>query len=59
MIAINVLLKQWWVSLIVIALCSGYFFIPNQWWFWGTAIAVVLFVFIVFVISFVDRFRLR
>ena len=40
---VNVLLKQWWVSLIVLALCSGYFFIPNVWWFWGTAIAVVLY----------------
>ena len=40
---INVLIKQWWVGLIVIALCSGYFFIPNVWWFWGTAIALVLY----------------
>ena len=39
----NVLRKQWWVALIVLALCSGYFFIPNPWWFWGTAIAVVLY----------------
>ena len=40
---VNVLTKQWWVSLIVVALCSGYFIIPNLWWFWGTAIAVVLY----------------
>ncbi len=39
----NVLVKQWWVSLIVIALCSGYFIVPNFWWFWGTAIAVILY----------------
>ena len=39
----NVLTKQWWVALIVLALISGYFFIPNLWWFWGTAIAVVLY----------------
>lgn len=39
----NVLIKQWWVALIVLALLSGYFFIPNLWWFWGTAIAVVLY----------------
>ena len=39
----NILIKQWWVSLIVVALCSGYFFIPNLWWFWGTAIAVILY----------------
>ncbi|MEN8248564.1 MAG: YcxB family protein [Bacteroidota bacterium] len=39
----NILIKQWWVSLIVLALLSGYFFIPNVWWFWGTFIAVVLY----------------
>ncbi len=39
----NILTKQWWVSLIALALCSGYFFIPNTWWFWGTAIAVVIY----------------
>jgi hypothetical protein len=39
----NILIKQWWVSLIVLALCSGYLFIPNVWWFWGTAIVVVLY----------------
>ena len=40
---VNVLIKQWWVSLIVLALCSGYLIIPNVWWFWGTAIAVILY----------------
>lgn len=40
---VNVLIKQWWVGLIVIALCSGYFIIPNLWWFWGTLIALVLY----------------
>ena len=39
----NILTKQWWVSLIVLALCSGYLFIPNTWWFWGTSIAVVIY----------------
>lgn len=39
----NVLIKQWWVGLIVIALCSGYFIIPNLWWFWGTAIALIIY----------------
>ena len=39
----NILITQWWVSLIVVALCGGYFIIPNVWWFWGTAIAVVLY----------------
>lgn len=40
---INILTKQWWVSLIVIALCSGYFLVPNNWWFYGTAIAAILY----------------
>lgn len=40
---ISVLKRQWWVSLIVLALLSGYFIIPNMWWFIGTAIAVVLY----------------
>ena len=39
----NVLIKQWWVGLIVIALCSGYFIIPNLWWFWGTTIALIIY----------------
>jgi len=39
----NILTKQWWVGLIVLALCSGYFIIPNSWWFWGTFIAVVIY----------------
>lgn len=40
---VHVLKKQWWVALIVIALCCGYFLAPNNWWFYGTAIAVVLY----------------
>ena len=39
----SVLKQQWWVALIVIALCSAYFFLPNNWWFYGTAIALVLY----------------
>lgn len=40
---VNILKDQWWVWLIVIALCSGYFLVPNIWWFIGTGIAVVLY----------------
>ncbi len=40
---IEVLKQQWWVSLIVIALVSGYFIIPNIWWFIGTGIALTLY----------------
>ncbi len=39
----NILTKQWWVGLIVLALCSGYLFIPNTWWFWGTFIAAIIY----------------
>ncbi len=39
----NILTKQWWVGLIAAVLCSGYIFVPNTWWFWGTAIAVVIY----------------
>ena len=39
----NVLKKQWWVGLIVLALFSGYYFFPNIWWFIGTGIALILY----------------
>jgi hypothetical protein len=41
---VNVLKEQWWVGLIVIALCLPYIFIPSMWWFIGTAIALVLYI---------------
>lgn len=31
----NILKQQWWVSLIVVAICLGYFWIPSLWWFSG------------------------
>jgi YcxB-like protein len=40
---VNILVKQWWVGLIVVVLASGYLIIPNLWWFWGTAIALILY----------------
>ncbi len=39
----NVLRDQWWVILIVIALCCGYFLAPSAWWFIGTGIAYALY----------------
>lgn len=39
----GVLKQQWWVFLIFVALCSGYFIIPNIWWFIGPSIALVLY----------------
>jgi len=32
---VSVLKQQWWVSLIVLAICAGYFFVPSIWWFIG------------------------
>jgi len=31
----NILKEQWWVLLIVLAICSGAFFIPSNWWFYA------------------------
>ncbi|MEM6525440.1 MAG: YcxB family protein [Bacteroidota bacterium] len=41
---LGVLKQQWWVSLIVVALCCGYFWQPSNWWFIGTGIALVLYI---------------
>jgi hypothetical protein len=32
---VSVLKQQWWVSLIVLAICAGYFVLPSIWWFIG------------------------
>ena len=32
---VSVLKQQWWVSLIVLAICAGYFILPSIWWFIG------------------------
>ncbi len=29
----NTLRQQWWVALIVVAICSGFFIAPSIWWF--------------------------
>lgn len=39
----NVLRDQWWVALIVVAICGGYLIIPSYWWFIGAGIGVVLY----------------
>lgn len=40
---LNVARQQWWVVLIALALCCGYFFAPSMWWFIGVGIALVLY----------------
>ena len=39
----NILKQQWWVGLIVIAICLGYVWIPNMWWFIGALIGTALY----------------
>jgi len=34
----SILRQQWWVSLIVVAICLGYLWIPSIWWFIGALI---------------------
>lgn len=40
----NILRQQWWVSLIVVAICLGYFWIPTIWWFIGALVGGGLYV---------------
>lgn len=40
---ISVLKQQWWVSLIVIAICLGYVWIPSGWWFFGAGLGTLLY----------------
>jgi len=30
---VSVLKQQWWVSLIVLAICAGFLWVPSFWWF--------------------------
>lgn len=39
----NILKQQWWVALIVIAICLGYVWIPSSWWFIGAFIGTALY----------------
>lgn len=41
---INVIKEQWWVILIALAICIGYFWIPSIWWFIGALIAYALYI---------------
>ncbi len=40
---VAVLKQQWWVGLIYLAICAGYFIIPNWWWVIGATIALVIY----------------
>lgn len=39
----NILKQQWWVGLIVIAICLGYVWIQTSWWFIGALIGTGLY----------------
>lgn len=41
---LNILKQQWWVILIALAICLGYFWIPSYWWFIGAGIALLLYI---------------
>lgn len=41
---LNVVRDQWWVFLIVVAICCGYFWISSNWWFIGAGIGLVLYI---------------
>ena len=41
---ISILKEQWWVILIALAICCGYFWIASLWWFFGALIAYSLYV---------------
>ncbi|MFT4833628.1 MAG: hypothetical protein ACI83W_000199 [Marinoscillum sp.] len=38
-----VLKQQWWVSLIFLGICAGYFIAPSWWWLISATIALVLY----------------
>lgn len=38
-----ILNQQWWVSLIVVAICLGFVWIPSIWWFIGAALGAGLY----------------
>ncbi|MFY0687936.1 MAG: YcxB family protein [Cyclobacteriaceae bacterium] len=39
----GVLKQQWWVFGIYLAICAGYFLIPNWWWIIGATIALAVY----------------
>jgi hypothetical protein len=39
----SILRKQWWVSLIVVAICLFYFLVPSIWWFIGALVGAGLY----------------
>lgn len=40
----NLIKDQWWVLFIYLAICAGYFLIPNHWWITGANIALLIYI---------------
>ena len=40
---LGVIAQQWWIAPIYLAICAGYFWIPNWWWIIGGTIALGLY----------------
>lgn len=38
-----VLIQQWWVGLIYLGICAGFFLAPSHWWITGATIALALY----------------
>jgi hypothetical protein len=41
---VSILKEQWWVILIALAICCGYFWIASLWWIFGALLAYGLYV---------------
>lgn len=54
----NILKDQWWVLLIVAAICSGAFIVPSNWWFIGAGIGFLLY-FLFWLIQFAGMSQLE
>ena len=39
----NILKQQWWVGLVVLAICLGYLWIPTWWWFFAAFLGAGMF----------------
>lgn len=55
---VSILKQQWWVILIFLAICTGYFWIPSWWWIIGATIALTLYM-LFWVIQFVGVTQLE
>ena len=40
---LNLIHDQWWIFIIFLMICGGYFWIPNAWWIIGACIALLLY----------------